>query len=186
MPKSKTKIYLEKLQKKKRAQKKYALARYYQMNSILGNQCMFYIILGGRKTGKSYAGGEFLIKQKRELKDQCKNYWLRISEESVKYMKQNKCKAFIDPDLQEKYKLDLESKGMYILNHGKEWMTVMSLSSFGKMKGVGFYDKNYKGWYNIVLDEFQLEQGEKRTSFDILYNFIGMLENIVRTTKEKI
>lgn len=36
------------------------------------------------------------------------------------------------------------------------------------------------------MDEFQLEQGEKRTSFDILYNFIGMLENIARTTKNNI
>ena len=31
-----------------------------------------------------------------------------------------------------------------------------------------------------------MEQGEKRTSFDILYNFIGMVENIARTTKQKI
>ena len=65
-------------------------------------------------------------------------------------------------------------------------MTVVPLSQFGKLKGVGFYDKDYQGEYNIILDEFQLEIGEKRTSFDILYNFIGMCENIARTTKSKI
>ena len=31
-----------------------------------------------------------------------------------------------------------------------------------------------------------MEKGEKRTSFDILYNFIGMIENIIRTTKTKV
>lgn len=31
-----------------------------------------------------------------------------------------------------------------------------------------------------------MEKGEKRTSFDILYNFIGMIENIIRTTKKKV
>lgn len=65
-------------------------------------------------------------------------------------------------------------------------MTVLPLSQFGKLKGVGFYDKDFKGEINIVLDEFQLEIGERRTSFSILYNFMGMIENIARTTKSKI
>ena len=65
-------------------------------------------------------------------------------------------------------------------------MEVMPLSQFAKLKGVGFYDKDFEGQYNIILDEFQLEEGERRTSFDILYNFIGMCENIVRTTKKHI
>ncbi|MBQ0114042.1 MAG: phage DNA encapsidation protein [Bacteroidales bacterium] len=169
-----------------RAQKARAESRFYQLNSMLGNKCMFYIVLGGRMTGKSYAGAEFLIKQKRELKDNCKNIWMRISETSVNMMKQNRCKSFIDPDLQRKYKLDLSSKGMYIKNHKEDWMTVMSLAEMSKTKGIGFYDKDFDGWYNIVFDEFQLEQGEKRTSFDILYNFIGLLENNLRTSKDKV
>lgn len=169
-----------------RAQKARANARFYNLNSMLGNKCMFYIILGGRMTGKSYAGAEFLLKQKRELKDDCQNIWMRISDISVNLMKQNKCKGFIDPDLQRKYKLDLSSKGIYIKNHKKDWMIVQSLAEMSKMKGVGLYDKDYKGWTNVVFDEFQLEQGEKRTSFDILYNFIGALENNIRTTKDKV
>jgi hypothetical protein len=35
-------------------------------------------------------------------------------------------------------------------------MTVIPLSSMAKMKGVAFYDKDFKGEINIVLDEFQL------------------------------
>ena len=165
-----------------RAQKRRALARYYQLNSILGNTwAMFYVVIGGRKTGKSYSVAEFLCKHQKD-----KNYWMRISETSTNAMLQNKCKGLIDPDLVRKYNMDLTHKGMYVYNKGKEFCTVTPLSMFGKLKGVGFYDKDYDGWYNIVLDEFQLEQGEKRTSFNILYNFIGMCENVARTTKNKI
>lgn len=166
----------------KRAQQARALARYYTLHSILGNPCPFYIVIGGRKTGKSYSVAEFLCKHQED-----KNYWMRISETSTKAMLGNNCKGMIDPDLVRKYDMDLKAKGgMYVENHGKEFVTVAPLSAFGKLKGVGFYDKDYDGWYNIVLDEFQLEQGEKRTSFDILYNFIGMCENTVRTTKSKV
>lgn len=170
-----------------RSQKKQAAARYYDLASILGNDwAIFYVIVGGRKTGKSYSVTDFLCNQKRKYKNMVKNYWMRISETSTKAMLANKANKLVDPDLYRKYDLDLTTKGMDVFNHGKEFMTVIPLSQFGKLKGVGFYDKDYEGQYNIVLDEFQLEQGEKRTSFDILYNFIGMCENIARTTKSKI
>lgn len=176
-----------KLNEQKRSQKKIAHARYYQLNSILGNQwACFYVVIGGRKTGKSYSVTDFLCNQKKKLKDNCKNYWMRISETSTKAMLTNKADKLVDPDLKRKYDLDLSTKGMDVFDHGKPFMTVCPLSSFAKLKGVGFYDKDYMGWYNIVLDEFQLEKGEKRTSFDILYNFIGMIENIARTTKNRI
>ena len=98
----------------------------------------------------------------------------------------NKANKLVDPDLKRKYDLDLSTKGNVVYNKGKEFCEVYPLASFGKLKGVGFYDKDFKGKYFIVLDEFQLEQGEKRTSFDILYNFLGMVENIARTTKNNI
>ena len=170
-----------------RAQKHRELARYYNLNSILGNNwAIFYVIVGSRKTGKSYSVTDFLCRQKKKLRENVKNYWLRISETSIKAMLANKADKLVDPDLKRKYNLDLKTKGMDVFNHDKLFMTVCPLSSFGKLKGVGFYDKDYTGWYNIVLDEFQLEVGEKRTSFNILYNFIGMTENIARTTKKKI
>lgn len=137
-------------------------------------------------TGKSYSLTDFLCRRKKRLGKQCKNYWMRISETSTKAMLANKADKLIDPDLKEKWNLDLTTKGMDVFDHGEHFMTVVPLSQFGKLKGVGFYDKNYTGELNIVLDEFQLEIGEKRTSFDILYNFMGMIENIARTTKSKI
>lgn len=171
------------------ARKRHVQSRWYtrELKSLLGNTwAMFYAILGGRMTGKSYALTDFLCNQKKKKGDMVKNYWMRISETSTKFMLANKAQKLVDPDLVRKYKLDLTTKGMEVYNHSAPFMTVIPLSAMAKMKGVAFYDKDYEGEINIVLDEFQLEQGEKRTSFDILYNFIGMIENIARTTKSKI
>lgn len=177
------------LVKAKSSKKKHTQSRWYtkELKSLLGNTwAMFYCILGGRMTGKSYALTDFLCNQKKKKGDDVKNYWMRISETSTKFMLQNKAEKLVDPDLVRKYNLELSTKGMKVFNHGVEFMTVIPLSSMAKMKGVAFYDKDFTGEINIVLDEFQLEQGEKRTSFDILYNFIGMIENIARTTKTKM
>lgn len=172
---------------KRRAQEHRELARFYNLNSMLGNNwAIFYFIIGARMTGKSYSVTDFLCRQKMKLGSQCKNYWFRINDSSVKALLVNKADKLIDPDLKRKYKLDLSVKGREVRNNGEEFMYVAPLSSFGKLKGVGFYDKDFKGWYNIVLDEFQLETGEKRTTFDILYAFTQMCENVARTEKKHI
>lgn len=169
--------------------KKHVQSRWYtrELKSLLGNTwAMFYAILGGRMTGKSYALAKFLCNQKRKKGDNVKNYWLRISETSIKLLLANKAENLIDPDLVREYKLNLTTKGMNVYNNGELLVQCMPLSLMGKGKGSALYDKDYRGEYNIVLDEFQLEQGERRTSFDILYNFIGTLETLARTTKKKI
>lgn len=170
-----------------RVQKKRADARFVNLDSMLGNDwAMFYVICGGRMTGKSYSVTDFLCRQHRHLKDNVKNYWLRISETSTQALLVNKANKLVDPDLQRKYNMMLTRKASEVFDHGRLFCTVLPLSGFAKSKGVAFFDKDFKGYYNIVLDEFQLEQGERKTSFDILYNFIGMLENIARTTKSKV
>lgn len=180
------------IKERHRAQEKKANSRFYNVNSILGNDwAMFYCIIGGRMTGKSYALTDFLCRQKKQHGANCKNYWMRISESSTKAMLANKADKLVDPDLKRKYNLEFQVKDCDVFSLGENgekqhFMTVLPLSKFGKLKGVGFFDKDFEGFYNIVLDEFQLEIGEKRTSFDILYNFIGMIENIARTTKNKI
>lgn len=171
----------------RRAQKKRALARFVNLNSMNGNDwAIFRIIVGGRMTGKSYSVADRLCRLRSKLGDDVKCYWLRISTLSTQQLLCNKANKLVDPDLKRKYDLDLSTKGNVVYNRGKEFCEVYPLASFGKLKGVGFYDKDFKGKYFIVLDEFQLEQGEKRTSFDILYNFLGMVENIARTTKNNI
>lgn len=180
---------VKELRREQDARKKHKQSRWYtkELKSLLGNTwAMFYAILGGRMTGKSYGLTDFLCNQKKKKGEMVKNYWMRISETSTKFMLANKAQKLVDPDLVRKYKLDLTTKGMDVYNRGEHFMTVIPLSAMAKMKGVAFFDKDYEGEINIVLDEFQLEQGEKRTSFDILYNFIGMIENVARTTKSKM
>ena len=170
-----------------RAQKKRSLARFYNVNAMCGNDCsIFRIIIGARMTGKSYSVTERMCNLKKKLRDGCKCYWLRISDLSTKQLLSNKAAKLVDPDLSRKYQLELTTKGNVVYDHGRTFCEVYPLSSFGKMKGLAFFDKDYEGKYFIVLDEFQLEVGERRTSFDILYNFIGFIENIARTTKNNI
>lgn len=172
----------------KRAQEHRKLASYYNLNSIMGNTwAMFYVITGGRETGKSYSVTNFLCNSKKKYGNMVKNYWMRISPTSTRALLARNADKLVDPDLKRKFNLSFKVEhNDVIMNDGGVFCTVMPLSEFGKLKGVGYFDKDFGGWYNIVLDEFQLEQGERRTSFDILYNFIGMCENIVRSTKNKV
>ena len=62
---------------------------------------------------------------------------------------------------------------------------VLALSTFYADKGSGYFDKDYKGWYNIGIDEFQPEKGEKRT-FDVVYAFVRQMENLVRNSKTHV
>lgn len=171
----------------RRAQKKRALARFVNIDSMMGNTwAIFRVLIGSRMTGKSYAVTERICKLNKKYKENVKCYWLRISETSTKQLLLNKADKLVDPDLKRKYNLDLRTKGNVVYNEGIPFCEVYPLASFGKLKGVGFFDKDFTGKYVIVLDEFQLEKGERRTYFDILYNFIGMVENIARTTKNNI
>lgn len=170
-----------------RAQKKRQEARFLNLQSMNGNTwAIFRVITGGRMTGKSYAVMERMCKLRKKFGDNVKCYWMRIADSSTKQLLSNNARNLVDPDLARKYNLDLKTKGNVVYNHGKDFCEVYPLASFGKLKGQAFYDKDYKGKYFIVLDEFQLEQGEKRTSFDILYNFMGMLHNTTRYTKENV
>lgn len=179
---------IKKLRAEARASKKRAKARFYKLNSIMGNDwAIFRVLVGPRMCGKSYSVTERICKLKKELGAECKAYWLRISETSTKAMLANKASKLVDPDLVRKYDLSLSTKGFTVFNHDEPFIECIPLSAAAKMKGVAFFDKDFKGKYIIVLDEFILDaNAEKRTSFDPCYNFIAMVENIARTTKNNI
>ena len=65
---------------------------------------------------------------------------------------------------------------------------VYALSTFYTDKG-SIFDKDFLNdpnmRYNIACDEFEREKGEKNT-FDILYSLVNQLENLVRSTKDRI
>ena len=172
---------------------------WYSLRSLLGYWwAIFYFLLGGREAGKSYAVTEFFCRQWKTYGRPF--YWLRLTEASQKKLLQNNAEKLIDPDLRRKYKLDLATNGdgVYevlqrdgdgVIKKKKLMCRVLALSTFYNDKGSGLFDKDFlndpKMFYNICLDEMNREQNEKKT-FDIVYAFVNQLENLVRSTKQRL
>jgi len=66
---------------------------------------------------------------------------------------------------------------------------VLALDTFYNDKGSGLFDKDFLAdpnmYYNICLDEMNREKNERKT-FDIVYAFANQLENLVRSTKNRL
>lgn len=185
---------------KRRKKKKEMLEReWYNGRSILGNDwAIFFFLLGGREAGKSYWCTDSFCNQWRRYHRPF--YWLRLSETSKKKLLQNNAEKLIDPDLRRKYNLDIVTNGSNVYevlerdSKGKvlrkELMArVFDLSTFYNDKGTGLFDKDFlldpNMYYNICLDEMNREKSEKNT-FDIVYAFANQLENLVRSTKQRL
>lgn len=173
---------------------------WYALRSILGYWwAIFYFLLGGREAGKSYAVTDFFVKQWKEYGRPF--YWIRLSEASKRKLLNNNAEKLIDPDLRRKYKLELQTNAdcVYeIIRRDKKtgkikekrlMARVLDLSTFYNDKGSGLFDKDFlndpKMYYNICLDEMNREANERKT-FDIVYAFVNQLENLVRSTKQRI
>lgn len=172
---------------------------WYSLRSILGYQwAIFYFLLGGREAGKSYAVTDFYVRQWKKYDRPF--YWLRLSEVSQRKLLNNNAEKLVDPDLRRKYNLDLTTNGdcVYEVTRRDEdgkirekrlMARVLALSTFYNDKGSGLFDKDFlndpKMYYNICLDEMNRELNERKT-FDIVYAFTNQLENLVRSTKQKL
>ena len=183
---------------------------WYNLRPILGNAnwALFYILLGGREAGKSYSVTNFFV-------DQWRNKgipftWLRLTETQARKLLQNNAEKLVDPDLRRKYNLDLVTSGNNVYEVKREqkevkhkdgttetksvivekklMARVYALSTFYTDKG-SIFDKDFLNdpnmRYNIACDEFEREKGEKNT-FDILYSLVNQLENLVRSTKDRM
>lgn len=173
-------------QRKTREERKrlYQQREWYTIRSLLGNNwAFFFILLGARERGKSYSVMEYCLNRFKRHHEPFT--WMKLSEASTRKMLSNNAAQFVDPDLVRKYKLDLTTRGTSVYDGDKKMATVLALSTAYNDKGVALFDKDFDGTYNIVLDEFQLERGQKRT-FDVTYNLVVQLENLVRSRKEKI
>lgn len=162
---------------------------YYKLRSIMGNTwAIFYILLGGREGGKSYSVTDSFVGQWKKKNNPF--WWIRLTDTSVKKMLKNNAEKMVDADLVRKYGLKLTTKGQDVYDNGKKMATVLSLSAMAKDKGVALFDKDFLinnpgMYYNIAIDEFQREKGERK-DFDIVYNLVNQLENIARSTKQRI
>lgn len=184
----------------RRVKKREMLNReWYSLRSILGYQwAIFYMLLGGREAGKSYAVTNFYVGQYRKYGRPF--YWLRLTEASQRKLLNNNAEKLVDPDLRRKYNLDLVTNGDAVyevtkrddkgkIKEKKLMARVLALSTFYNDKGSGLFDKDFLNdpnmYYNICLDEMNRELNEKRT-FDIVYAFTNQLENLVRSTKQRL
>lgn len=170
---------------------------------------MIAVLLGGREAGKSYAVTNYFVDS--FVKKGIPFTWLRLTDTQAKKLLANNAEMLVDPDLRRKYNLDLKVRGnnvyqcIYetkIVNHRdgttdekkvlKEQILmarVFALSNFYNQKGSGLFDKDFLNdinmQYHIALDEFEKESGEKAQG-DILYQFVNQLENLIRSTKDKV
>lgn len=175
MPKSRAQIRQELIEKRE----------WVSARSIWGcaNWAYFYFLIGAREAGKSYDVMDFCLN--RYKKKHAPFYWLRLNEASTKKMLQNSAAKMVDADLVRKYHLNLSVKGDDVYDGDNKLATVLALSTAYNSKGVAEFDKDWDKGYTIVLDEFQLEKGQKRT-FDVVYNLVVQLENLVRSVKKDV
>lgn len=163
---------------------------FYSVDGILGcDWAMFYVLIGSRQCGKSFSVMNYCLKQWDRHRTPFT--WIRLSSESKKKMLQSNAAKMVDAKLVRKYGLELKVKGQEVFDLARDpemkqpMARVLALSEFAKEKGVAYYDSGYDGVYNIVCDEFILEQNEVRR-FSVLYNLIGSLENQIRDRQDKV
>ena len=173
---------------------------WYSLRHILGhaNWAIFYLLLGGREAGKSYSVTDFFC---RQWKNKGIPFtWMRLTEKSAQKLLQNNAEKLVDPDLRRKYDLDLVTSGNNVYEvkerskpdkNGKTKIVkkvlmarVYAISTFYNDKG-SIFDKDFLNdlamRYNIAIDEFEREKGERNT-FDIVYSLVNQLENNIRST----
>ena len=127
-----------------------------------------------------------------------------MTEKAAGKLLQNNAEKLVDPDLRRKYDLDLITNGNNVYEvtkrtkpdkNGKTKILekklmarVYALSTFYNDKG-SIFDKDFLNdpnmRYNVAVDEFEREKGEKNT-FNILYSLVNQLENLLRSSKERV
>lgn len=127
-----------------------------------------------------------------------------MTENAARKLLQNNADKLIDPDLRRKYDLDLITNGNNVYEvtrrskpdkngrtkilEKKLMARVYALSTFYNDKG-SIFDKDFLNdpnmRYNVAVDEFEREKGEKNT-FNILYSLVNQLENLLRSSKERV
>lgn len=177
------------------------LGLYYTLHSALGiNWATWFWLCGARGRGKSYAVIDTYCNfVKRYGQENCKCYYFRLSDLSIKAMLNNKAAKAIDAKIVRKYKLNISTKGTRIFNNGKPFIDMYALVSAAKTgKGVAEYDDEFlmkrpigkngkpiKRFIFIIIDEFQMAEGmEKKTVGDPVSQFKMYIENILRDQEQ--
>ena len=191
-------------QRLRRKHKKKPEGRWYNGNSLLGNDwAIFYIILGAGATGKSYWCMKHVVNAKLKNPEGVKLFWTRLTETQCQKLLEDNASKLLDPDLYRKFGKELRRKGNVVkFGHtetretktGKiqktyvtegELCQVQPLSTFFNNKGEALFDNEFQGDYYVVLDEMNRELGEANR-FDIVEAFANQLENFLRFSKCRV
>ena len=179
-------------------------SEWYNLRPILGNAnwALFYILLGAREAGKSYAITDYFCHE--FVTKGIPFVWLRLTDKAAMKLLTNNAEKLVDPDLRRRYNLDLVTKGNNVYHVTKRsapdkngqtkilekklFARVYAISTFYTDKG-SIFDNEFlkldpKNKYLIAIDEFEREKGERNT-FDITYSVVNQLENLLRSTKER-
>ncbi len=198
-----TKAKIKRREQAERKAKTYK-GEWWTVNSLFGNDwAKWFLLLGGREAGKSYAVMNWGVINKLKRPDDFKFYWFRLNDVQKRKLLASGGDKFIDPDIAAKYGIKTMAKGDTIYTYTeveretktgrkvvekeniKEFATVLSCSTFHNDKGIGYFDATYKGEYYIILDEMNREQNEANR-FDIVYAFCNQLENVLRSVHNRV
>ena len=157
----------------------------YNIRPLLGyDKAIFHILIGARGLGKTFAIQDYLLHRWTKYGEPF--VYIRLTTISTQKQLANNAEKLIEPKLKRFYNLELKTNGMNVYDltrdpeKKKPMCRVLALSEYAKEKGVAMFDGDYQGQRNIFIEEFQREPGE-RALFDITWNMINSLENILRT-----
>jgi Podovirus DNA encapsidation protein (Gp16). len=158
---------------------------WYSVRSLFGNtDCYFFYLLGARGCGKSFSVLRQFLKDWKTKKRPFT--WMRLTEAQTRKLLENKADNFIDAEIKREFDLDITVKGNQLYDKGEFMCRILALSTYFNSKGVALYDSAYDLGYNICVDEIQRDQGQKNSFGSVGYALVNQLENLVRTTKEKL
>lgn len=191
------------------AAKKKAKGKYYNINSLMGNNwARFFYITGEGGVGKSYSSLNWLLNRKYKNPEHVHLYILRLSDQQVKKMLKGDARDLIDPDLYRKYKKDLKTNGNVVYyghyedtvhtnkKTGEERVTrkfikegelcrIESLATCFNSKGLGIYDNQMdpnKDEVWLFCDEaVRDEAGGEANRFSVVENFTNQMESFARS-----
>lgn len=181
----------------------YLFNDWWDGSGIFGNTwASHFFLCGPRGVGKSYFLMNMFIRQWKDTDGIRVFYWIRLTDTEQEMLLKDHAANLIDPDIKRKFfpteEIQTAGSAVYVVKRDNETNKIVSkkllchvlaLSTAHKLKGVGFYDKDYikqpKAWYNICFDEINREPTAKRT-FDIASAVKSTLESIIRKTKHKI
>lgn len=175
---------------KKKKKELYEAKEWYTIRSVLGHHnTNFYLLIGARERGKTFTVQDYVLNCFFNPKSKLYKvpfYWMRLNDIAIKNMIMNNAAKMFEPLLVRKYHLEnVKVKGDSIFV-GKDLLCrVYGLSNAYNNKGAALFDKaTFKG-VNIIVDEFALEKGQRKT-FDVVYNLKMQIENIVRSERDNV